>query len=107
MGITVYSLLWVMQDFVHQPYYTVRIGDNLFDALTLILKDRFQLTHSSQTQKPNRQAAFLLAEVASRCEPAEPLTPEPKSLNLQRKRLESGAREQLDKNYPSLPEKPC
>ena len=21
MGIMVYSLLWVMQDFVHQPYY--------------------------------------------------------------------------------------
>ena len=25
MGIMVYSLLWVMQDFVHQPYYPKRL----------------------------------------------------------------------------------
>ena len=25
MGITVYSLLWVMQDFVHQPYEHLRV----------------------------------------------------------------------------------
>ena len=38
MGIMVYALLWVMQDFVHQPY--LGHGCSLYDAepQTLILK---------------------------------------------------------------------
>ena len=50
MGIMVYSLLWVVQDFVHQPY---RIHLGVLDVALLRSKDRRRRTSKPNPQSPH------------------------------------------------------
>ena len=67
MGIMVYSLLWVMQDFVHQPnqYTTHYEACNLRTLFKRKLTNRLKNKVKNEARKPETQI-FTFVNVGSR-----------------------------------------